>query len=182
MEVSKIVETLLCSQACTGGLRTEAEPGLYAWTASNPDRLHPEAGRVVYVGRSKDLAAREYDQHLSPEGTGWSTLRRSIGALLQAELELEAWPRSAGPSASNVRCYRFAPDGEERLSAWMGENLSVAVFPHPRPDSVEGSVIGQTKAFLNLKGWANPHRTEIMALRRVCAEEARQRRLSHHLK
>jgi transcriptional regulator with GAF, ATPase, and Fis domain len=40
---------------------------------------------LVYVGTSVNLAQREFDTHFSPRGTGFSTVRRSFGAILRIE-------------------------------------------------------------------------------------------------
>ena len=43
-------------------------------------------------------------------------------------------------------------------------------------ESIERQLIVALKPVLNLKGWDNPYRKDIKALRKVCAEEARQNR------
>jgi hypothetical protein len=89
---------------------------------------------------------------LSPGGTGFSTLRRSLGAILKAELRLVAIPRSAGASPTNARNYRFEEDGENRLSDWMRSNLAVAVRAVDDPDKVAGELVALLHPPLNLTG------------------------------
>jgi len=70
---------------------------------------------------------------------------------------LSAIPRSAGASESNVRCYRFVKDGEERLTEWMREKLEVGVCEAGSPEALEADLITSMKPLLNLKGWSNPN-------------------------
>lgn len=172
-------------------LRTSAQPiervaapatsGVYAWFLDDPSALPtlPNQGAdPIYVGISDDLQRRGDEDHFRPGGSGFSTLRRSLGALLREQLGLSALPRSPGPSEQNVRCYKFDDSGERRLSDWMGEHLRVAVVPHPQPESIEREVIQLACPPLNLTGWTNPYAREIKALRKACADEARRARIS----
>jgi hypothetical protein len=68
----------------------------------------------MYVGMSSNLAERD-EAHFRTGGSGFSTLRRSLGALLKQELRLSARPRGTGSSAQNYRCYQFDDAGEEQL-------------------------------------------------------------------
>ncbi len=114
--------------------------------------------------------------HFSSRGTGFSTLRRSIGALLKDELTLEAIPRSSGKAQSNYQNYRFRAEGEEKLTSWMAANLEVGVCPvdsEYRP--VEKQLIAELQPVLCLTGWPNPHARQIKESRRKCADEARSR-------
>ena len=131
------------------------------------------ANGLIYIGRSVNLADREFEEHFCTTSTGRSTLRRSLGALLRNQLSLKAMPRAAGPSETNVRNYRFGPDGEARLTDWMCEHLEIGFHPSSKYRSLEDCLVPQLRPLLNLTKWSNPHRAEIRRLRRVCAEEAR---------
>lgn len=133
----------------------------------------PPSG-LIYVGSSGSLAARDYDMHFSSRNTGFSTLRRSIGAILKDELSLAAIPRGRGRAESNYRNYRFKSDGEERLTTWMRENLEVGAYPSDGDyDAVEKALIGALEPVLCLKGWRNPSAGLVKDLRKRCADEAR---------
>jgi hypothetical protein len=111
-------------------------------------------------------------------GSGFSTLRRSLGALLKDELKLTAQPRGPGSSEQNLRCYRFDDPGEQRLTDWMRRHLRIAVATHPAPapEQVEAELIALAQPPLNLTGWPNPHAKELKALRKSCADAARRTR------
>jgi len=70
------------------------------------------------------------DTHFTSQKTGFSTLRRSVDALLKDELQSTAIPRGTGSSKSNYQNYRFTDAGEEKLTTWMESNLEIAVFPY----------------------------------------------------
>lgn len=119
------------------------------------------------------LAARS---HFSHAHSGFSTLRRSLGAVLKETLSLIAEPRAPGPSASNLRNFRFDEAGEQRLTGWMKAHLLYVHLPvreHPR--SIESDMILGLEPPLNLTGWKNPQAAWIRNLRAQCAEEARLR-------
>ena len=88
-------------------------------------------------------------------------MRRSLGALLTDELNLNARPRGTGTSKTNYTNYRFDEEGERRLSRWMREHLRVAVHAVSNPPEVEAELIAVAHPPLNLTGWPNPERAEI---------------------
>lgn len=134
------------------------------------------SGSPVYVGVSSNLAEREFNTHFVAGQTGFSTLRRSVGAILKNELSLRARPRGTGTSKTNFTNYRFDDTGEQRLSAWMHEHLRVAIESVAQPDTLERELIALACPPLNLKGWPNPEAVTIKALRIACADEARRAR------
>ena len=114
------------------------DPGLYAlWPASkgaitdlnlrDVQDESPLAARPLYVGKSQgSILERLAAKHLVSGDTGHSTLRRTLAALL----ELKSQPRRTRirrPSASQLRIlttnYALAPAADDRLTAWMAENL-----------------------------------------------------------
>ena len=123
---------------------------------------------------SSNLAQREFEAHLSSDNSGFSTVRRSIGAILKQQLVLTACPRGRGKSATNFTNYCFDPQGEARLSDWMQTNLKISVHADGNYAAVERNLISGLKPILNLTGWPNPNRREIAALRKACADEARR--------
>ena len=131
---------------------------------------------LIYIGSSSDLREREFEHHLNSENTGFSTLRRSIGAIFKEDFGLKAIPRSSGPSKTNVRNYKFLPEGEEKLTNWMTDNLGVGICPLGNYESIEKCLISFLMPSLNLTGWDSPYRKEIKALRKKCVDEARTNR------
>jgi hypothetical protein len=155
-------------------------PGVYALFLIEPNALPsvtPGPGGVLYVGMTE--SSLEVRNHFAHEHSGFSTLRRSLGALLKQQLRLTAIPRSAGPSKSNIRSFRFPDDGELRLTRWIEDHLSygfAAVDDDVR--AVERALISALKPPLNLTAlfdWRNPDLATIRRLRRECRDEAARR-------
>ena len=136
--------------------------------------LQPGIEGLLYVGTSKNLRTRD---HRALEHSGFSTLRRSLGALLKVELQLVAGPRAAGPSATNKRNYRFLGTGEKELALWMRQHLLYASFALPLAEatSIEAGLIRLLCPTLNLNGWTNPQASEIKTLSNRCVLEASTR-------
>lgn len=152
--------------------------GVYAICLTDLDGLAPiDTGRngLLYVGMTKEgLDARNHFHH---EHSGFSTFRRSLGAILKSKLSLTAFPRSSGASDSNNRNYRFSDQGEKALSEWMNANLRIGQTALASDIAAqEKELITLLEPPLNLTGWANPQRTLIKRLRAECAEEARRHR------
>jgi hypothetical protein len=171
------------SRASINRLVASAASGVYAIYLRTPGLLAPIAeGKhgLLYIGLSTNLTSREFEQHFSSGNTGFSTFRRSIGALLKDRLSLRAIPRAFGPSETNVCNYRFNDDSEARLTTWMREHLEVGVHASNRFLELENVLIPALRPVLNLTKWANPHRAEIKRLRKICADEARAARQSSH--
>jgi hypothetical protein len=108
----------------------------------------------LYVGKAEhSLASRDLRTHFSTGKTGSSTVRRSFAALLREPLQLRAVPRNLS------RPERFANfgldvDGDDRLTAWMHQRLTLAVWVTPvitMPlKEIEAAVIGHWDPPLNL--------------------------------
>ena len=147
--------------------------GIYAFI-DHPNELRavsvPPSG-VLYTGMTESsLDARSHFEHAH---SGFSTFRRSLGAILKEQLRLRALPRAPGPSHANVVNYRFDAEGEVRLTHWMRENLTYSYREiAENVASVENDLIRSECPPLNLKGWRNPQRAEIKRLRAFCVAEA----------
>jgi hypothetical protein len=181
MEVAVIAveKHLRQTRARIDELRAPAAPGVYACFLLDGSSLKPFAAGsdgLVYVGVTADLAEREFEQHFNSNRTGFSTLRRSLGAIVKERLNLTAVPRSPGASESNMRCYRFTEQGEQRLTEWMRRTIEVGVCGIGLAPDLEKMLIARMRPLLNLKGWPNPDRKEIKRLRKFCADEARSKR------
>ena len=178
--VGDVVRNLSSSRSRPSNLISPEKPGIYAIYLREMDHngwFADKAGEAVYVGVSGNLKQRDFDTHFSSGKSGFSTLRRSLGAILRNELELECYPRSPGASTTNVTNYKFDPAGEHRLTLWMAENLDIGVCPtEDRIDDLEKLVISELRPLLNLKGWENPDRSAIRDLRSACKAEAENNR------
>jgi hypothetical protein len=176
---TELLTLLRASASPVGSIRAPESPGVYAWFLDDPAVLPTISiapQQPAYVGITSSLRERGDDTHFSDTGTGFSTLRRSLGALLKDELDLVARPRGTGASKQNYTCYRFDSGGEQRLTGWMRAHLRVATAEHVDPGAVETDLIAHACPPLNLNGWPNPYRAEIMALRKICVGEAEQHR------
>jgi hypothetical protein len=145
-------------------------PGIYALFLDDGELPGVNAGAhgLLYIGMTdSSLEARN---HLRHKSSGFSTLRRSIGSILRTELGLLPILRSGGSSRGH---FKFAQDGEDRLTGWMVEHLSFgfAVLDQDR-DKIETDLIRAFKSPLNLNKWKNPQAPSIKNLRRRCAAEA----------
>jgi hypothetical protein len=177
--IAEIDAAALLSRASTPSVVAAIhEPGIYAISLAPSSVLSGIiAGKdgVLYIGMtSATLDARSHFRH---SHSGFSTFRRSLGALLKDELDLTAIPRGAGASASNFRNYRFSDFGEQALTNWMNRNLLMAqAAVAANVAELEMRLIAELKPPLNLTGWPNPQRTALKTLRAKCADEARRQR------
>lgn len=178
VDVTGVYEELKATSARPGDVPVVAGPGVYALFAREADCLLPEivlAGDgLLYMGKSGNLRQRN---HFAAEHSGFSSLRRSLGAILKTRLGLTAIPRAPGSSETNVRNFRFAGDGERQLSAWMRQYLEYAVFAfHGELQPLEAKIIKAYRPPLNLTGWPNPLEKVIRRLRSECRAEAKKLR------
>ena len=168
-----VFRTLSANRACADDVQERPEPGVYAIFAGVRDCLPgivlPESG-LVYIGLSSNLAERN---HFQAKYSGFSSPRRSLGAILKSDLSLSAEPRT-GPSQANYKNYRFAGDGEKRLTAWMRQNLRYSVHPYEGDlNALEKRLIVENEPPLNLIKWPNPQKPHIENLGRACRLEAK---------
>ncbi|MDN4489262.1 hypothetical protein QQX13_00290 [Demequina sp. SYSU T00068] len=179
-----------CAQLAGPGLlledlvaRVPHAPGLYAFHARDGflERFPwdvPVEGRPVYVGKAqKSLHARDVNQHWESGNTGWSTVRRSLAAILQAELGLVPAPRNQTLPLRAAN-YGLTADSEERLTAWMVEHLSMSfwVWDGEGLGDVETRVIRHLEPPLNLVKSLHPSRA-LKAARARLAEQLRASQL-----
>lgn len=172
--MSPIADMLIASAVRPSELPICSSRGIYAIWLIDADDLPPIAvgtNRLLYVGMTEHgLDARNHFHH---DHSGFSTLRRSLGAVLKEELGLKALPRGPGASKSNVRNYRFDDDGERALTRWMNGALNVSQVALDIDVAVlEKELIRSMEPPLNLTGWPNPQRALLKKLRASCKEEA----------
>ena len=176
MDVAQVLNDLSTNRCPVSDLDAPPDPGVYAFFLQEGAVLpEVQAGRdgLLYIGLSTNLAQRQFDTHFQAGETGFSTVRRSFGALLIEVLGLRPRPRGRGSSNTNYMNYRFDEPGEDRLSAWMSEHLEVAVRQVDDPGPLEEDLLRHARPPLNLKGWPNPDAAAIKALRKKCVQAAR---------
>lgn len=174
-------KAFLASAVAPSAARPVGAPGVYAILLAAPDALPGVAvGRegLLYLGMTRaTLEARNHFRHAH---SGFSTFRRSLGAILASDLGLSAIPRGPGASKSNVQNYRFSDEGERALTAWMERHLLIAQMALPGDLArIEKDLIASLEPPLNLTGWPNPQRAALKALRAACAAQARSSRIGN---
>lgn len=116
----------------------EARPGLYA--IHGDERVWRELGLEyrpgipLYAGKAeRSLVGRDLHDHFAIDpnrtvNTGSSTVRRSFAALLREPLALRAVPRNLA-NPERFANFGLEPDADARLTGWMHEHLTLAVWP-----------------------------------------------------
>jgi hypothetical protein len=162
------------------------KPGLYAFSSSKNAKLkeYGKAGQIIYVGKAEDsLKQRDLNTHFKDGRTGSSTLRRSIGAILKAELKAKAFSRNGTLASPNIDNYKFDNISEAKLSKWMKDNLLVGYWVYQAEReaetlrAIEEQLIIALKPTLDLDKRTrhfNKYAPALTTLRNKCKEEARQ--------
>lgn len=172
---TELADQLFETRCPLSKLPEQQGPGVYAFFLNDPVQLTPiesDPSHALYVGMTDQcLSARNHYAH--PD-SGFSTFRRSLGAILKDRLRLTLTCRSKG---SEANFYRFTNEGENRLTQWMETHLygsqvalSDDILAH------EKTLIRELRPPLNLTGWPNPQRRMIKLLWAACATEAEQTR------
>ncbi|MBV4420637.1 hypothetical protein KM800_15165, partial [Clostridium tyrobutyricum] len=133
-------------------------PGAYLICVKNLDALPEKMNYldynfadglpVIYVGIAgrptstlKSLRRRDYKNHFNGTARS-STLRKSLGVLFGMEKEF---------TGKKAYKYRFKAENEEKLSAWMKNNLIMHFVSIDNPMKFEIYMIDQYEPPLNLK-------------------------------
>lgn len=177
MTIDDIIDAIKSSKTNLLELNIPKKPGVYAIFANKkvhiPNiKMHDH--QIIFIGISDNLFDRIYGMHFSSENTGFSTLRRSLGALFKDEFKLYAIPRAPGKSKTNYTNYRFDESGESKLTDWMNKNLKVGFHStNLQLEKLEDLLIKNLEPPINLTKWKNPDAKELKRLRKICADEAR---------
>lgn len=161
-------------------------PGIYAMFYHGdifPDEnLYIKTGDLVYIGKTEtSQESRDKDTHFKAGKTGSSTLRRTIGALLQAELELVSIPRNKSDfQKGRITFFTFNEPSEGKLSSWMKANLSLSFYEYPKPpgaiDFLETELIKIAKPVFNIsKNPNNPFASYLKEMRKACGKLAHEK-------
>ena len=179
--LKRLTRALKASARVPAGARSAVPPGVYALFLRHPKALPGFiAGddALLYVGMTMDADGKRNHFDPSTGHSGFSSPRRSLGAVLKEHLGLHAIPRSADVSSTNRSHYRFSDEGEAALSRWMRRNLAMTHVPLPadrtRIQRVEKQLIAYLKPPLNLTGFpGGATRRKLKQLRKICIDEAR---------
>ena len=147
-------------------------------------------GQIIYIGLAeKSLKDRDTENHLKSGQTGWSSLRRSLGAILKERLKLKAIKRDKDGNKLRADKYKFDKEGEERLTAWMINNLIIGYWTvdNPMPldklRDLEEKVILKLKPTLDLDRRTKRHNllsVDLDELRKICRDEVKSTHLTDH--
>lgn len=158
-------------------------PGLYAIHAGRKVWLElvlgePPDERPLYLGKAEaSLVSRDLDTHFGDGRTGSST-RRSFAALLRQPLGFEGRPRNPAKPARPSN-YGLSPAHDRKLTAWMRDKLSLAVWPKPNDCpfalvDIEHRLLQMLLPPLNLAGVLTSWTSTVKAARKVMADQARR--------
>lgn len=132
-----------------------------------------ETPKIIFVAAAGEDARR----HFYAGRTGYSTIRRSLTALLWNRYDLVPIPRSQDESdLERFSNYAIDEASDEKLDQWMAENLQVALLPLPSEQvaSTLAGLIAYNAPLLNLQNNPeNKYGAEIKLYRKKCEEAAR---------
>lgn len=133
---------------------------------------------LLYVGISGDLEER-LNEHFTSKTSGFSTLRRSVGALLKDHLGLKAVSRDPNKKESNRFCFDTDDGSEGRLNGWMQKWLRFSCYPvEGINDRQKAKVIRYLAPPLNRKK-GNPSPCILLESEiKECQNEAKRNRLA----
>ena len=189
-EISKIVNQL--NQEAQPFLQIKnfsQKPGLYAIYFYGEQFPIKEAAEyikirpIIYLGKTETSSLnRNLKQHFQSGQTGRSTLRRSLGALLRVQLNLQPIPRGHfDDSEMKFRNYKFDADSENRLTDWMKKNLGLSFYPVQNDLSqiryLEKKIISKIVPVLNLSdNFSNIFYKQVEDARNTCVKLAKEAR------
>ena len=166
------------------------DPGLYGFVVNNSSDLGKfgKPSQIIYVGLAeKSLYNRDFATHLNAGKTGWSSFRRSLGAILKSQLSLKAQERDLNSTKVRADKYKFDEKGERALTSWMRTNLKFGfwIFTDGELEEeirhLEMQLILELKPTLDLDRRTkkyNPLATDLNLLRKICRDEV----ISNHSK
>lgn len=160
--------------------------GIYAFYVDKTTDLgiFGRTGQLIYVGiAKKSLRSRDIETHFKTGQTGFSSFRRSLGAILKTRLKLSAQKRDLNPKKLRADKYKFDEQGEAELTTWMFENLKMGYWSSPNRltntqlREKEEKVIIKLKPTLDLDKRTkrlNPLAIKLDSLREICRHEVKK--------
>ena len=128
---------------------------------------------LLYVGiapsraTSKNTLRKRIKGHYANHASR-STLRRSLGCLLEDELGIQLRLNRSGRVT-------FGKEGEARLSEWMADNAFVVWMEHDEPWRLEPKIIQSVSLPLNIEhNGQHPFAPVLSALRKEARERAKE--------
>ncbi|RJO60958.1 hypothetical protein C4544_04095 [candidate division WS5 bacterium] len=180
MDMEKVIEELKRTRGPIGSHSFPKRSGIYALflkKGSDLKEYSVTGDGLIYIGSTDNLSERAQENHFNSDSTGFSTIRRTLGAIMKEDFDLKTIPRSPGPSETNYKNYKFIAVGEKLLTDWMRNNLEIGYCPiFEDYEKIEKKMLKFLCPILNLKGCDNPYKKQIMALRKICSEEAKRNR------
>ncbi len=164
-----------------------SKQGIFAFFINGCEDLSifGKQGQIIYIGMSKkNLSESYFEKHLKAGKTGWSTLRRSIGAILKSKLNLTAQKRDLDSKKLRADKYKYDSIGEDKLTIWMKENLKMGYWITTESLSSEDLNDKKEKVILKLRPTLdlnkktkqfNPLAKELDRLRAICRNEVKQK-------
>jgi hypothetical protein len=174
-DLVKIKHQLMAARYRADDISPDDGAGVYAFFLASSTvlagmRIEPRG--LIYVGAAESCG--EVRDQFAYADSGFSSLRRSLGALLKEHLRLQAIPRGLG-QPKTTRNYRFCDSGELRLTLWMKAHLHYGFLVIPgEVKSVARALIADLGPPLNLIHWPNPQGPYLRALRAICRDEAQR--------
>lgn len=137
----------------------------------------PADPRPLYVGKAEEsLQDRDLKQHFGTGATGSSTVRRTFAAMLRDAHGFRGVPRDKA-KPGKFSHYALDDEHEAELTAWMRENLTLAVWAKP-PEcadlhAIEKGVLAKLVPPLNIQDNATSQwRAIVRKARRMMADDA----------
>ncbi len=142
------------------------ELGFGLWNSKGP--------KIVFVAGAGSEALR----HLESGRTGYSTLRRSLAALLCEKYNLLPIPRTLDESdADRFDNYALAAVSDDILTNWIQKNMKIAILPLAKEvvNATKQGLIDYNVPLFNLQNNpANNYGAEIKKWRKKCAAKAKE--------
>lgn len=145
-------------------------PGVYAWYFSLAPAGTPidacvvvDGHSLLYVGIASNLHKRILRQHL--RWPARSTLRRTLGVLLEQELALVV--------RKNRDSFDYG-ETEARITEWMASCARLTWAEHDAPRLVESSIIHALQPPFNMHHRGGTFRAHVAALRKSARERTRE--------
>ena len=162
MDSGRLLSPLNWHRAPRSQFNLGQDHGLYALFLRNGAELHgimPGETGLLYIGLAANNQGLKGRCHFNASTRNHSP-RKSLAVLLMETLALEP-VLVVKPASRNT--WSLAAASEWRLTAWMHENLELAIFLCPDPEPFETELIGRFAPPLNLV---------------KCAESAQHQRIS----
>ena len=139
MILNEIIDVLRIRE--TDYLKTDSfsqNPGIYAFFYIGED--FPLLGnkvqkhQIIYIGKTESSQEkRDANTHFTTGKTGSSTVRKSIGSILNTIENLKPIPRNnIDYKSGRFSQFKFDQLSEEFITSWMENNLALSFYEYPK--------------------------------------------------